>query len=116
MVRVMLTGMRFHAFHGVHPEEWRFGAPFVVDVDMTAPEPAVDDVALAVDYARVHARVGAIVTGERHALLESLAARIADDLMASEPLLLTLRVRVHKPHAPLPGVVGDVWCEVCRER
>jgi len=25
-------------------------------------------------------------------------------------------VRVHKPHAPLPGVVRDVYAEVRRER
>jgi 7,8-dihydroneopterin aldolase/epimerase/oxygenase len=116
MVRVALIGMRFHAYHGVHVEEHRFGAPFVVDVEIDAPEPPDDDVAEAVDYARVHERVAAVVTGERVALLETLAARIADAVMFGEPRARSLRVRVHKPHAPLPGVVADVWCEVHRER
>jgi dihydroneopterin aldolase len=116
MVKVALIGMRFHAYHGVHVEEQRFGAPFVVDLEIDACEPLDDDVAGAVDYARVHERVAAIVTRERFALIETLAARIADAVWSAEPLARSLRVRVHKPHAPLPGVVADVWCEVRRER
>jgi 7,8-dihydroneopterin aldolase/epimerase/oxygenase len=122
MARLVLQGMRFHAYHGVHDEEARFGAPFVVDVELEVPDPGspgvgpADDLAGAVDYARVHARVMELVTGERHRLIETLAARLAHDLLEREPLLRAITVRVHKPHAPLPGVVGDVYVEVRHAR
>jgi 7,8-dihydroneopterin aldolase/epimerase/oxygenase len=122
VARLVLQGMRFHAYHGVHDEEARFGAPFVVDVELEVADPAAgdgreaDDLARAVDYARVHARVAELVTGERHRLIESLASRLARDLLEREPLVRAVTVRVHKPHAPLPGVVGDVYAEVRHAR
>jgi len=112
MARIVLQGLRFHAYHGVHPEEARFGAPFVVDLELRLDLPEVDELAHTVDYGRVYGRVAAIVTGERHRLIESLAHRLARDVLAHEPLVASLVVRVHKPHAPLPGVVGDVFVEV----
>ncbi|MBW6454472.1 MAG: dihydroneopterin aldolase [Trueperaceae bacterium] len=112
MARIVLQGLRFHAYHGVHPEELRFGAPFVVDLELELDLPEVDELARTVDYGRVYARVAAIVTGERHRLIEALAHRLARDVLAQEPLVSAVKVRVHKPHAPLPGVVGDVFVEV----
>jgi 7,8-dihydroneopterin aldolase/epimerase/oxygenase len=105
--------MRFHAYHGVFAEEARDGAPFVVDVELELADLPSDDVlGRTVDYARVHARVAALVTGERHRLIETLAQRLAHDVLAREPLVLAVTVRVHKPRAPLPGVVDDVFVEV----
>jgi 7,8-dihydroneopterin aldolase/epimerase/oxygenase len=117
MARIALLGMRFHAFHGVFAEEARAGAPFVVDVELELAElPGDDDLARTVDYGRVHARVEALVTGERHRLIETLAQRLARDVLEREPLVVAVTVRVHKPHAPLPGVVADVFVEVRHER
>jgi len=120
MAKVVLLGMRFHAFHGVFDEEARFGAPFVVDIELEVDERPFDDdsddLARTVDYARVYDRVAQLVTGERHRLLETLAGRLARDVLEREPLVRAVDVRVHKPHAPLPGVVGDVFVEVRRER
>jgi len=112
MGRIVLQGLRFHAYHGVHPEESRFGAPFVVDLELDLELPESDELARTVDYGRVYARVAAIVTGERHQLIEALAHRLARDVLAHEPLVSAVRARVHKPHAPLPGMVGDVYVEV----
>lgn len=116
MARIVLQGMRFHAFHGVHAEETRFGAPFVVDVELRLELPEVDELARTVDYGRIYGRVAAIVTGERHRLIESLAHRLARDLLAHEPRVAGVTVRVHKPQAPLPGTFDDVFVEVEHER
>lgn len=112
MARIVLQGLRFHAYHGVHPEELRFGAPFIVDLELDLDLPEVDELARTVDYGRVYARVAAIVTGERYRLIEALAHRLARDVLTHEPLVVAVTVRVHKPHAPLPGTVGDVFVEV----
>lgn len=116
MGRIRLEGLRFHGYHGVFEEESRFGAPFVVDLDLEAELPEIDDLAATVDYARVYRRVAEVVTGQRFRLIEALAHRLARDVLGGEPLVRAVTVRVHKPHAPLPGVVGDVVVEVRHER
>jgi 7,8-dihydroneopterin aldolase/epimerase/oxygenase len=116
MTRIVLRGMHFRGYHGVFPEEERLGAAFVVDLELEVPTPAGDDLASAVDYARVYALVREVVTGERFQLIEALAVRVGQALLAREPLVRSLVVRVHKPHAPLPGVVEDVMVELRLDR
>jgi len=113
---IVLTGMEFHAFHGVHEYELERGARFVVDLEMTASPPVNDTLNETVDYSRVYASVKKIVTGASFKLIESLAAAIADAVMEAEPMVTSLVVRVHKPHAPLHGIVRDVHYELRRGR
>ena len=114
--RIVLVGMEFHAHHGALDEEAKLGARFTVDLELELDLSEEDRLEATVDYARVYREVQRVVTGSRHRLIESLAAVIAARLLASEPLLDALLVRVHKPHAPLPGVVRDVYVEVRRAR
>lgn len=114
--RIVLMGMEFHGYHGVFDEEGRLGARFIVDVELKLPLPDDDVLKLTVDYGRVYQLVQAAVTGERFKLIEALAATIAERLLASERLVQKVVVRVHKPNAPLPGVLRDVFVEVHRRR
>ena len=116
MDRIVLEGLDFHGYHGVFEEEARFGARFTVDVEMHLNLPAKDVLADTVDYARVYDLVRREVTEERYRLIEALAARIANRLLDSEARVVRVVVRVHKPHAPLPGVLKDVYVEVVRDR
>lgn len=113
---ISLTGMEFHAYHGVHDYETRKGARFVVDIELTVPVPERDTLNQTVDYSRVYSLVKHEMTARNFKLIESLAAHLADAVMAAEPLVRTLVVRVHKPHAPLAGIVRDVSCEHHRTR
>ncbi len=112
MIRIVLEGMHFHGHHGVFAEEARLGAAFVIDLELEVSPPLGDDLTSAVDYARVYELVREIVTGERFRLIEALAGRLGSVLLEREPLVRSLVVRVHKPHAPLPGVVDDVMVEL----
>lgn len=118
--KIVLYGLEFHGFHGVFPEEAKFGARFIVDVEMwlTLPEnlPEEDDMALSVDYSRVYALVKNEVTEHRYDLIEALAGMIAKRVLEEHPKVKSVTTRVHKPHAPLPGVVRDVYVEVVRHR
>lgn len=113
---IVLSGMEFHAFHGVHDYELKRGARFVVDLELSVSPPARDTLPDTVDYSRVFATVKRIVTGESFKLIESLAAAIASTIMTEEPGVRSLVVRVHKPHAPLHGIVRDVYYELRRAR
>lgn len=117
MGKVALIGLEFHGRHGVFAEETRLGARFVVDVEMEFAFAQMHDrVTETVDYSAVYASVQDEVAVRRYYLIEVLANTIADRLMQEQPRLERLNVRVHKPHAPLPGVFRDVYAEVSRER
>ena len=110
--RVVLSGMEFYGRHGVHPEEAVLGARFVVDCEMRLADGAVTDrLEATVDYGAVYESVREAVTGDRFDLIEALAGRIAERLMREQPLLAAVVVRVHKPHAPIPGVFRDAYAE-----
>lgn len=114
--RIVLTGMEFFAYHGVYDEEGKLGARFSVDVELHLTLSDADSIRATVDYGRVFALVQEAVTGTRFKLIEALAATICERLLASETLAHAAVVRVHKPNAPLPGIVRDVFVEVKRNR
>lgn len=114
--KIVLLGLEFHAHHGVYEAEAQFGARFVVDLELFVPLQGADDLTATVDYSAVYELVRQGVTGSRFGLLEALAQRLADAVLETQPLVGAVLVRVHKPHAPLPGIVRDVYVELYRER
>ena len=114
--KIVLEGLEFHARHGVFEAETQFGARFIVDVELYLSLTGDDDLSQTVDYSAVYELVRTVVTETRFRLIEALAHRLADALLNAQPLTQAVVVRVHKPHAPLPGIVRDVYAEVRRER
>lgn len=115
---IVLTGVRAFGRHGVYEHERREGQEFVVDVTLylsTARAAASDDVTRTVHYGEVAERVVEIVGGEPLNLIETLASRIADDLLTRDPVRM-VAVTVHKPHAPIPVPFGDVAVTIRRAR
>lgn len=115
---IVLTGVRAFGYHGVFEAERREGQDFVVDttlsVDMSGAA-ATDDVADTVHYGEVAERIVEIVSGEPLNLIETLAVRIADDLLA-RPHVQAVAVTVHKPSAPITVPFADVAVTVRRVR
>jgi dihydroneopterin aldolase/2-amino-4-hydroxy-6-hydroxymethyldihydropteridine diphosphokinase len=79
------------------------------------PAGASDDLADTVNYAEVAGDVVALIEGEPLDLIEALAARIADRVLA-RPLVEAVEVVVHKPQAPVGHPFTDVRVQVARER
>jgi 7,8-dihydroneopterin aldolase/epimerase/oxygenase len=116
--RIELRGLRAYGYHGVLPEERRDGQVFVVDVALETSVDAAaasDDLADTVDYAAVAAQVTALVEGEPVALIETLAARIAQRCL-DDPKVRAAEVSVHKPSAPVGVPFDDVVVTLRRER
>ncbi len=116
--RIALRGVRARGYHGVLPEERERGQTFLVDVVLsvdTRPAAAADDLGSTVDYGSVAAAVSQLVEGEPVALLETLAARIAERCLA-EPAVTEVEVTVHKPEAPLTVPFEDVTITISRSR
>ena len=114
--KIVLEGLEFHGFHGVFEEEATLGARFIVDVEMTTRISGEDNLATTVDYSKVYALVEQEVTEKRYDLIEALAHTIAARVLDEHPRVTQITVCVHKPHAPLPGVVRDVYVQVVRDR
>lgn len=113
--RILVTGLRVLARHGVLPHEREHGQLFVVDLDLDVdlgPAGASDRLADTVDYADLVGRVAALIEGESRSLIEALAGDIARLVLADERVR-SVRVRVAKPQALL-GRDGQVAAEVVR--
>jgi len=116
--RIMLTGLRATGFHGGVEHERRDGQEFIVDVavEFDARQAAVtDDVAHTVNYAEVASLAEARITDEPVNLIETLAERIARDVLGLA-FVEAVEVTVHKPAAPIPSAFSDVSVTIRRER
>jgi dihydroneopterin aldolase len=117
--RIILKGIQFYAYHGVPDAEQETGHRYEVDVEMdvdVAAAVAVDEVAQTVDYGAVARDVLAVGTGRQFRLIETLAARIAEQILASQPRVEAVTVRVKKLLPPIPGVVEYAAVEITRRR
>lgn len=114
--KIRLSGLTAHGFHGVFDHERRDGQEFTVDLvvgmDMR-PAALSDDLAHTVDYGALAGVAHQWITGEPFDLIETLAERIAQDVLAQERVLW-VTVTVHKPSAPIPHSFTDVAVEVTR--
>jgi 7,8-dihydroneopterin aldolase/epimerase/oxygenase len=110
---VALEHMRFFAHHGVYAEEQREGNHFSVDLWMDTgdlPLPQHDALAEAIDYSAAYAVVSAEMA-VRANLLETLCARIGKRLLAEQPQVRSVRVRVSKEAPPLGGPCARSFVE-----
>ena len=115
---ISLTGLTVYGHHGVYDHERADGQPFLVDLRLhlsLRAAAASDDVADTVHYGEVAQRVAAIVGGEPVNLLETLAQRIADALLAEDGVRM-VAVTVHKPGAPIDLEFADVSVTIRRAR
>ena len=115
---ITLTGIRAFGYHGVYDDERREGQEFVVDATLyvsTRRAAETDDVADTIHYGEAAERIAEIVAGEPVNLLETLAERIAGDLLA-RPGVERVAVTVHKPQAPIPVPFADVAVTIRRSK
>jgi dihydroneopterin aldolase len=73
-----------------------------------------DDVADTVNYAEITDLVVEEVTGDRVALIEKLAGRIADRIRSTYPQIVAVSITVHKPQAPVNAQVKDISVTINR--
>jgi dihydroneopterin aldolase len=115
---IQLTGLRVRGRHGVFDFERAEGQDFVVDVALrldTSVAAASDDLSDTVHYGELAEALAAVVAGEPVNLLETLAARLAEQCLADRRVTAAT-VTVHKPQAPIPLAFTDVAVTIHRER
>lgn len=114
--RITLTGLRVRGHHGVFEHERRDGQDFLLDatlwLDLTEAA-STDDLTHTVHYGELAEKAAAIIAGPPVDLIETVAGRIADMIMADERVQAT-EVTIHKPSAPIPLTFADVSVTVRR--
>jgi dihydroneopterin aldolase/2-amino-4-hydroxy-6-hydroxymethyldihydropteridine diphosphokinase len=116
--RIELRGIRAVGIHGVLPEERDRPQPFAVDIDLTAdlgPAGRSDDLDQTIDYGAVAKAVVGEVQGSPAALLERLAERIADRVLAlASPRASSVTVTVRKLRPPVPVDMSSAGVRITR--
>ena len=114
---IEIKGIKSFGYHGVFESENITGQDFYVDVvlelDLTRASVS-DDVSATVNYAEITDLVVKEITGERVALIEKLAGRIAERIRSSYLQISSVSVTVHKPQAPVNAQVQDISVTIKR--
>lgn len=116
--RIELRGLTVRGNHGVFDHERRDGQDFIIDITLWidhAAAAASDALEDTYDYGVLAARAADIVGGPARNLIETVAAEIAEDVMADDRVH-AVEVVVHKPHAPIPLNFADVAVVARRSR
>lgn len=107
---VEIHGLELHGKHGVNENERRDGQTFLFDVTLEVSEPAGDSIDATVDYRAVRDCVRDISDARAFQLLETLAAAVADAIVARFEVA-SVEVRVRKP-----GIAWAEWTGVTASR
>lgn len=113
-----ILGLECWGHHGVFDFERREGQKFVVDLTLgldTRAAAASDDLQDTVDYGSLAGRVKQAVESDPVDLVETLAERLAG-VALEEDRVEWVRVRLHKPDAPIDATFRDVALTITRSK
>jgi dihydroneopterin aldolase len=116
--RIVLTGLRASAFHGVLEQERANGQLFLIDVTVhlsLREAAATDDLDDTVHYGVLAEQVVAAVESDPVDLIETVAERVATVALGFARVH-RVDVTVHKPNAPITVPFDDVAVSITRSR
>lgn len=111
---IHLRNVRFHAFHGVLPQERDVGGDFIVDLRVGYPiakAMQTDEVADTLNYAALYDLVGREMALPSN-LLEHVAGRIATAVKAVFPQTLSIDLVLTKQNPPMGADCDGAAVEV----
>ena len=117
--RIFINGLSLHAYHGVMPYEGKVGQTFTIDIELAIELSAAarsDKVADTVSYDKVVECASRAFCARRCRLIETAAGGVADAVLAQFPRVQSVRVTIHKPHAPIAATFSDVGVALLRVR
>jgi 7,8-dihydroneopterin aldolase/epimerase/oxygenase len=116
---IFIKGLVIHARHGVMDHETAVGQRFVIDLELFADlseSSRSDHLSDTVSYANVVTTAVAAFKNTNYKLLERAAGAVADAILAAFPRIRSVKVTVHKPHAPIAAIFEDVGVVLTRTR
>ncbi|KIL52540.1 dihydroneopterin aldolase [Jeotgalibacillus soli] len=119
MDKIKVNDMEFYGYHGVFEEENKLGQRFRVNATLEldlSKAGTSDNVQDSINYADVYKLCKEVVEGESLNLVESVAERIASNMLNRFEKLHQCTVEVIKPDPPIPGHYNSVAIEITRGR
>lgn len=116
---IFITGLALHAYHGVMQHESKVGQTFTLDLvlDIELAEASRSDkLKHTVSYDQVVQTASEAFCNRRYRLVEAAAGAVADAVLAEFPPVRSVRITVHKPHAPIAATFDDVGVIIERSR
>jgi len=117
--QVFVSGLSLHAYHGVMQHEGKVGQTFKLDLvlDLDLAEAArTDKLAHTVGYDQVVDIASKAFCARRYRLVEAAAGAVANAVLDRFPQVATVRVTIHKPHAPIAATFDDAGVSIVRSR
>lgn len=114
---IELRGLQVTGICGALPEERERAQPLEIDLDVEAdlsPAGWSDDLADTIDYGALCDVVVAVVEGGEPQLLEHLAAKIAGEVISTDPRVLAVTVAVRKLRPPVPHALATSGVRIRR--
>ena len=106
---IKLSDLRFHACHGVMPQETKVGNEFIVNLAIRIPYSEVileDNLDDTISYADVYEIIKTEM-GNTKQLIETVAAKIAERICSRWPQILSGHITICKSTPPIPTVNGS---------
>jgi len=116
---VFVSGLALHAYHGVMQHESKVGQTFTLDLvlDLDLNEASRSDkLADTVGYEQVVEIASRAFCARRYKLAEAAAGAVAEALLDRFRQVRSVRVTVHKPHAPIAASFVDIGVTLARTR
>jgi len=111
-------GMQFWGTHGFYPEENKYGAKFVVDIEAESDETGkcqYDDYSTGISYLQLYQAAKKVVTTEQYKMVQRIAQRISDEVFLScGEKVEKVKVTVKKPFVAIGGIVDWTGCTIVR--
>jgi len=116
---IEIRDLRLSAIVGVLSEERERSQPLAIDLDLYRPFEAAamnDDLAETTNYAAVISLTSKVVTEGQFLLLETLAYRVAYEILALDPEIARVSVAARKLRPPVAEDVATVGVRCTLER
>ena len=115
--RIFVKGLNIQASIGVYSHEYEAAQPIIIDVELDMADmvlPKDDRLHETLDYSVVAEKCEELALQAHVQLVETLAERIADWALESDPRVQRVAVRIAKPQALLKADTAGV--EVVKSR
>ena len=116
---IFINGLVIHAHHGVMKHETKVGQRFAIDmllsVDLKNASRS-DKLADTIDYASIVDTASRAFSARNFKLVEAAAGAVGDAVLKEYPQVKSVRVTIHKPHAPISAIFDDVGVVLERSR
>ena len=116
---IFVSGLALHAYHGVMQHEAKVGQTFTLDlkleIDLSEASRS-DRLAHTVGYDQVVAVASQAFCARRYRLIEAAAGAVAEAVLDTFAAVASIRVTVHKPHAPIAATFADLGVSIMRTR